>query len=92
MLLVKTLPGGLASIMYAPKGPVWDLKEGEALRALLAGIHQQAQKRRSIFVQSARHPGENVGEAKPFCKVWLSALGGPLDVAGIRHVMCTGSI
>jgi peptidoglycan pentaglycine glycine transferase (the first glycine) len=53
MVLEKKIPYLGFSIMYAPKGPVWDQSIGrrDVLRSLFARIRADARKRRTIFLR-----------------------------------------
>jgi len=50
-VLYRTLPGGLGSIAYVPKGPLLDWGDGQALRDLTAAIRPQARRRRAICLK-----------------------------------------
>ena len=51
MILVKRIPCTGLSIMYAPKGPLWDPSRRDVLRTLLAGVREEGRRRRAIFVR-----------------------------------------
>jgi len=50
-MLIKTLPLGLVSIAYIPRGPIGDWLEEKKASQLLARIHQVARKHRAVFLK-----------------------------------------
>ena len=70
MVLSKALPGTGFSIMYAPKGPICNFSDQEALHALLEKIKELGKKRRAIFLRIDPNIQENEFSAKndPFVK------------------------
>jgi lipid II:glycine glycyltransferase (peptidoglycan interpeptide bridge formation enzyme) len=51
MILTKRIPLCGLSIMYAPRGPVFNLSDKETLRALLERIRMEAKKSHAIFLR-----------------------------------------
>jgi len=51
MLLTKTIPLLGLSIMYAPRGPVFELSDTETLRTLLSRIRKEAIRHNAIFLR-----------------------------------------
>ena len=51
MLLTKRIPLIGLSIMYAPRGPVYDLHDNETLKTLLNRIRMEARKSHAIFLR-----------------------------------------
>jgi peptidoglycan pentaglycine glycine transferase (the first glycine) len=54
-VLFRSLPGGLGTIAYVPKGPLVDLEDEAALQALLDGIQRMAQQHRAICLKIEPH-------------------------------------
>lgn len=50
-MLVKTLPLGLASIAYVPRGPLCNWHDRETIEILLAELHRIARNHRAIFLK-----------------------------------------
>jgi peptidoglycan pentaglycine glycine transferase (the first glycine) len=50
-VLYRSLPAGLGTIAYVPKGPVGDFDDPPALQALLDAIHPLARQRRAICLK-----------------------------------------
>ena len=50
-VLFRPLPGGLGTIAYVPKGPLVDLEDKPAVRALLAAIEPQARRQRAVCLK-----------------------------------------
>jgi peptidoglycan pentaglycine glycine transferase (the first glycine) len=50
-VLFRSLPGGLGSIAYVPKGPLADYHDARSLRALLDALRPLARKRRAICLK-----------------------------------------
>ena len=51
LLLYKNIPGTPFSIMYAPRGPVWNINDDETIDKIVKHINYEAKKRRAIFVR-----------------------------------------
>jgi len=51
MLLTKRIPLTGLSIMYAPRGPVFDLHDKETLNAIINRVRIEAKKNRAIFLR-----------------------------------------
>jgi lipid II:glycine glycyltransferase (peptidoglycan interpeptide bridge formation enzyme) len=69
-VLFRSLPGGLGSIAYVPRGPLVDLTDDLSLRALLDAIRPLAQQRRAICLKIEPDLEDAPGWAEP-----LRALG-----------------
>jgi len=50
-MLVRTLPGGLMSMAYVPRGPLVDPAAGDRLKILLESLAQRARIGRAIFLR-----------------------------------------
>ncbi|HNS51117.1 MAG TPA: peptidoglycan bridge formation glycyltransferase FemA/FemB family protein [Anaerolineae bacterium] len=50
-VLFRTVPGGLGSLAYVPRGPAADLGDVEGVRALLEALRPAARKRRAICLK-----------------------------------------
>jgi peptidoglycan pentaglycine glycine transferase (the first glycine) len=50
-MLYRSLPGGVGSIAYVPKGPLLDWDDGQALRYLTAAIRPLTRRRRAICLK-----------------------------------------
>ncbi|HSR30692.1 MAG TPA: peptidoglycan bridge formation glycyltransferase FemA/FemB family protein [Anaerolineae bacterium] len=50
-VLFRSLPGGLGTIAYVPKGPLADFRDLRGLQALLEAIHPLARKERAICLK-----------------------------------------
>lgn len=50
-VLFRSLPGGLGSIAYVPKGPLVDFGDEPAVRSLLATIEPQARRQRAVCLK-----------------------------------------
>lgn len=51
MVLSKQIPCTGLSIVYAPKGPVWDGTDQESLEKLLEKVREESRKKRAIFIR-----------------------------------------
>ena len=60
MVLTKIIPSTGLSIMYAQRGPVWNLSDHETLKALLNKIRMEAKKKRVIFLRADPNTLEGV--------------------------------
>jgi len=70
MVLTKSIPLTGLSIMYAPRGPVWDVSDEQTLKALMQRIMKEARKRRAIFLRIDPNVLEDtvVENGDPFAK------------------------
>lgn len=70
MILTKQIPLTGFSIMYAPRGPVFNPSDQETLKALLERIQMEARKKRAIFLRMDPHIKENeiLKHEDPFVK------------------------
>jgi len=50
-MLIKYLPGKLASIAYIPRGPLVDWSDDETLQCLLNEVHRVARQQHAIFLK-----------------------------------------
>ena len=50
-VLFRSLPGGLGTIAYVPKGPLADYSDGSSFRALLDAIRPVARKERALCLK-----------------------------------------
>lgn len=75
-VLTKKIPGTGLSVMYAPKGPVWDPNDQETLDALIDAAKQKGRSQRAIFLRI--DPNLNEGRFAPG--------GDPFEAAGLRHL------
>ena len=50
-VLFRSLPGGLGTLAYVPKGPLVDLDDGASFQALLAAIGSLARRQRAICLK-----------------------------------------
>jgi peptidoglycan pentaglycine glycine transferase (the first glycine) len=68
MILTKSIPGTRFSLMYAPKGPVWNPSDSETLNVLMTDIRARASKERAIFLRIDPHLIEDTfrGQRDPF--------------------------
>jgi peptidoglycan pentaglycine glycine transferase (the first glycine) len=73
MLLTKRIPFSGISIMYAPRGPLFELSDREAFRSLLSMIRDEAIKQKAIFVRIDPNILENdmLNRADPFVEEGL---------------------
>ncbi len=51
MVLEKKIPFTLFTILYSPKGPVWDYEDNETLKGLIGKVKEIAKKKNSIFLR-----------------------------------------
>ncbi len=63
-VLFRSLPGGVGSIAYVPKGPLLDWDDGQALRDLLAAIRPLARRRRAICLKIEPDLEDSPGRAE----------------------------
>jgi peptidoglycan pentaglycine glycine transferase (the first glycine) len=69
-VLYRSLPGGLGTIAYVPKGPVVDYANEDALREFLEAIKSQSRQRRAVCLKIEPDMEDSPGLAKQ-----LHALG-----------------
>jgi lipid II:glycine glycyltransferase (peptidoglycan interpeptide bridge formation enzyme) len=50
-VLLRSLPGGLGTVAYVPKGPLADYDDPSSLRVLLAGIQPLARQQRAVCLK-----------------------------------------
>jgi lipid II:glycine glycyltransferase (peptidoglycan interpeptide bridge formation enzyme) len=50
-MLLRSLPGGLMSMAYVPRGPLVDPADGQRLKALLVALAERARAGRAIFLR-----------------------------------------
>lgn len=50
-VFIKSLVGGLGSVVYIPRGPIGDWTDGEIMQALLTEIHQLARAHNAVFLK-----------------------------------------
>lgn len=60
MILVKKIPFTGLSIMYAPKGPVWNTLDGAAVTFLMDKVKEEGRKTKSIFIRIDPNIHENL--------------------------------
>ncbi|MDP2644069.1 MAG: peptidoglycan bridge formation glycyltransferase FemA/FemB family protein [Desulfobacterales bacterium] len=77
MVLTKSIPLTPFSIMYIPRGPVFDLSDRETLKALLVKIRSEARQKNAIFLRIDPNTPENdiSGKVDPFVNEGFIHLG-----------------
>jgi peptidoglycan pentaglycine glycine transferase (the first glycine) len=70
MVLTKIIPFTGLSIMYAPKGPVWEPSDQNTLKALLTRIREEGRKKKAVFIRIDPNLPEDMfhDEIDPFIK------------------------
>jgi len=63
-MLYRSLPGGVGSIAYVPKGPLLDWDDGQALRDLTAAIRPRTRRRRAICLKIEPDLEDSPGRAE----------------------------
>lgn len=75
-VLCKPIPGTGLSVMYAPKGPVWNPDDEETLQSLLDAVRELGRRRRAVFLRI----DPNLVEAS------FPPGSDPFERAGLQHL------